>query len=222
MSDMSQTTADWLHRTALNTIRYLLTTSHIDRGALAEFSVVPPADVEVSEGALAVLGECAVLVEQIAAAGELNDQSRSRLGILESLLRVHMQVDQSGDGAFAVWAMEIVEDLAARDCATQVMGIKASSDQRPISPAARLIVDQVLTLVSDRASVRVLTDGVEDYLSVAFPDTGSQSRIEEVMRAAGLVLGGSFQVEGHVVDLDVEPTSPGNLVTLVVSRRSNP
>jgi hypothetical protein len=144
------------------------------------------------------------------------------LGILESLLRVHMQVDQSGDGAFAVWAMEVVEDLAARDCATQVMGIKASSDQRPISPAARLIVDQVLTLVSDRASVRVLTDGVEDYLSVAFPDTGSQSRIEEVMRAAGLVLGGSFQVEGHVVDLDVEPTSPGNLVTLVVSRRSNP
>ena len=222
MSDMSQTTADWLHRTALNTIRYLLTTSHIDRGALDEFSVVPPADVEVSEGALAVLSECAVLVEQIAAVGELNDQARSRLGILESLLRVHMQVDQSGGGAFAVWAMEIVEDLAARDCATQVMGIKASSDQRPIAPAARLIVDQVLTLVSDRASVRVLTDGVEDYLSVAFPYTGSQSRIEEVMRAAGLVLGGSFQVEGHVVDLDVEPTSPGNLVTLVVSRRSNP
>jgi hypothetical protein len=68
----------------------------------------------------------------------------------------------------------------------------------------------------------VLTDGVEDYLSVAFPDTGSQSRIEEVMRAAGLVLGDSFQVEGNVVDLDVEPTSPGNLVTLVVSRHSNP
>ena len=52
MSDMSQTTADWLHRTALNTIRYLLTTSHIDRGALAEFSVTPPENVELGEGAL--------------------------------------------------------------------------------------------------------------------------------------------------------------------------
>ena len=222
MSDLSQTTSDWLHRTALNTIRYLLTTSHIDRGALADFSVTPPENVELSEGALAVLGECAVLVEQIAAAGELNDQARSRLGILESLLRVHMQVDQKSDGAFAVWAMEIVENLAARDCVAQVTSINASTDQRPISPAVRLIVDRVLALAVDSASVRVLTDGVEDYLSVAFPDTGSQSRIEEVMRAAGLVLGGSFQVEGHVVDLDVEPTGPGNLVTLVVSRHSKP
>ncbi|CAB4915723.1 unannotated protein [freshwater metagenome] len=222
MSDLSQTTSDWLHRTALNTIRYLLTTSHIDRGALADFSVTPPENVELGEGALAVLGECAVLVEQIAAAGELNDQARSRLGILESLLRVHMQVDQKSDGAFAVWAMEIVENLAARDCVAQVTSINASTDQRAIPGPVRLVVDRVLALAVDSASVRVLTDGVEDYLSATLQVTSSRQSIEDAVCVAGLPLGKTYEIEGCVLDLDVEPTSPGNLVTLVVSRHSNP
>lgn len=183
---------------------------------------MPPANVEVSEGALAVLDECVVLVEQIAQEGELNDQVRRRLGILESLLRVHMQVDQKSDGAFAVWAMKVVEDLAARDCVTQVTSIKASSDQRAIPGPVRLIVDRVLALAVDSASVRVLTDGVEDYLSAALEVTSSPQSIEDAVCVAGLPLGKTYEIEGCVLDVDVEPVSLGNIVTLVVSRHTCP
>jgi hypothetical protein len=217
MSDSSQSAADWVHRTILNTIRYLLTTSVIDRGALADFSAKPPDDVYLPAALPEVLDECATVIGQIAATGAFDDETRLRLSILDSRLRVRMQVDPQSDGAFAVWAMEIVEGLGQRGCVALVSGINASSDQRAIPGPVRLTVDRVLALAGDSASVRVLTDGVEDYLSLSFSPLVSAELIEAV-RSTGLVSGESVTLADCILDLDFGPEAEDTVVTLVTSR----
>ena len=99
-----------------------------------------------------MLDECATVIGQIAATGAFDDEARRHLSILDSRLRVRMQVDPQSDGAFAVWAMEIAEGIGQRGCVALVTGINASSDQRAIPGSVRSIVDQVLALARrDRA-----------------------------------------------------------------------
>lgn len=101
-----------------------------------------------------MLDECATVIGQLAATGAFDDEARRRLSILDSRLRVRMQVDPQSDGAFAVWAMEIVEGICQRGCVALVTGINASSDQRAIPGSVRSIVDQVLALARrDRAEL---------------------------------------------------------------------
>jgi hypothetical protein len=217
VADQSQRTAEWIHRTTLNTIRYLLTTSVIDRGALASFFAERPDDVYLPADLLALLDECSIAIDQVAGVGALDESARRRLTILDSRLRVRMQVDLQSGGAFVAWAMEIVEALAQRECVAYVTGIHGSADRRPIDAAVRSVIDALLVGADDTVSVRVLTDGAEDFLSLIFSSPITAEFIAAV-RSTGLVLGESLTLADCILDLDFGPEVEDTVVTLVTSR----
>ena len=159
-----------------------------------------------------VVREAVSLIGSIADGAPVDSEMRERLHLIDGQIRADMQVDPQGAGAFAVLAKSMVDSLAERGVITTVKGINSSSDQTPIDDAALRIVYRLLSAVSTRSSVQVITNGQEDFLSMGID--------VQVLAIAGVKPGATVTCGDCLLDVDLDEVSEGRAqaATVVLSR----
>jgi hypothetical protein len=153
-------------------------------------------------------------LELVANGAELTDLVRHELEVQDGRIRSVIQVDSARDGAFAVFARTLVENVAELGIRANVKAMVSSQDTRPIDiKVERLLSGLFLANRSNATQVQVFTDGIEDHLVL----TVSRSSL----RAVGL-RPGQHQDLGEVslqVEEGEESGDAGSSHAVILSRK---
>ena len=155
-----------------------------------------------------VVQEAVSLIGAIADGAPVDSEMRERLRLVDGQIRADMQVDPQGAGTFAVLAKSIVDSLAERGVIATVKGINSSSDQRPIDEAALNVVYRLLSAVATQASVQVISNGQEDFLSMGVD--------AHVLAVAGVKPGSTTTLGDCMLDVDLDDAAEGRAHTAIV------
>jgi signal transduction histidine kinase len=141
--------------------------------------------------ALSILGE-------VAEGAPLDAARRRDLERVDGRIRAGIQVDPQADGAMAVLAKSLVDDVAALGVTVNVRSLVASGDQRALPLSLQHTLYRLLaTPGSVPAVIQAFTDGEEDHLSVVVE--------RAALIAADLGHGSTVEMEGVTIEVDDEP-----------------
>jgi signal transduction histidine kinase len=143
------------------------------------------------EAALTILGD-------LAQGAPLDDARREDLERVDGRIRAGIQVDPQSDGAMAVLAKSLVDDIASLGITVNVRSLVASADQRPLPTAVQHTLYRLLATPGTAPPViQAFTDGEEDHLSVVVE--------RDALAAADLRLGATVSMDGVSIEVDDEP-----------------
>jgi hypothetical protein len=141
--------------------------------------------------ALSILGE-------VADGAPLDAARRRDLERVDGRIRAGIQVDPQADGAMAVLAKSLVDDVAALGVTVNVRSLVASGDQRALPLSLQHTLYRLLaTPGSVPAVIQTFTDGEEDHLSVVVE--------RAALIAADLGHGTTVELDGVTIEVDDEP-----------------
>ena len=161
------------------------------------------------QDALDILGE-------IAAGAPLDEARRRDLERADGRIRAGIQVDPQSDGAMAVLAQSLVDDVASLGITVNVRSLVASSDQRALPLSVQHTLYRLLSTAGTApAVIQAFTDGEEDHLSVVVEMAA--------LNAAELRLGSTVEMDGVIIEVDDEPTvgEQGSEIAVLISRPIN-
>jgi anti-sigma regulatory factor (Ser/Thr protein kinase) len=112
------------------------------------------------------------IIDQLAHGADFDDEARKQVACLEGLIRATIQVDPLSSGEFALVAASLVNSAFSECIPVRVGTLLSSQDTAPLSDDVKnALRDAILSQQS--ITLRTLTDGINDYLSLEFTDTGS-------------------------------------------------
>lgn len=136
----------------------------------------------------ALIRQAAIVLDRVAAEGDLRRSDRQELMRLEGRIRVAVQVDPQDCGAFGRLALLLVDEGAEHAGSVKVGAIEPSGDPRPIPEQVTGVLRAIVR--GRRPALAAFSDGQADYLTV------TSSLDEQSIPAPGL--------EGAVLIADVE------------------
>jgi hypothetical protein len=149
------------------------------------------------------------ILSDVAEGAPLDAARRRDLERVDGRIRAGIQVDPQSDGAMAVLAKSIVDDMASLGITVNVRSLVASGDQRALPLSVQHTLYRLLaTPGSVAAVIQTFTDGEEDHLSVVVETAA--------LIAADLAHGTTVEMDGVTIEVDDEPpvgeVSPGTAV----------
>lgn len=138
------------------------------------------------------------ILRDIADGAPLDEGRRRDLERVDGRIRAGIQVDPQSDGAMAVLAKSLVDDVASLGISVNVRSLVASADQRALPLTVQHTLYRLLaTPGSAPAVIQAFTDGEEDHLSVVVE--------RAALTAADLRPGATLAMDGVTIEVDDEP-----------------
>jgi hypothetical protein len=153
------------------------------------------------------------ILSAIADGAPLDESRRRDLERVDGRIRAGIQVDPQSDGAMAVLAKSLVDEVASLGITVNVRSLVASADQRALPLTVQHTLYRLLATPGKApAVIQTFTDGEEDHLSVVVD--------RAALLAADLRLGATVEMDGVSIEVDDEPIAdePGSEIAVLISR----
>ena len=172
------------------------------------------AAVDISTQLEGSVAEALRLLGTIAAGAEVDADMRHELERVDSRIRAGIQVDPQSDGAFAVMAKSLVDDMSRIGRSVNVRSITASADRRRLPLQVQDALYRMLAASTGVTPIiHVFSDGEEDHLSLVV----SRSGLDD----AGLHPGETRAIDDVSIEVDDDPASgdTDHEYAVLISRR---
>lgn len=169
------------------------------------------AAIDVNTALQDAVQDASRILRDIADGAPLDEVRRRDLERVDGRIRAGIQVDPQSDGAMAVLAKSLVDDVASLGISVNVRSLVASADQRALPLTVQHTLYRLLaTPGAAPAVVQAFTDGEEDHLSVVVE--------KAALSAADLRLGATISMDDVTIEVDDEPLAgeaPPDIAVLV-------
>ena len=175
------------------------------------------------------VGETNAIIDEVAACGRVSPDQRSRLAMLDGLIRATIQVDPVLSGGFAQAGSELVVRGFQTGASFDVRVIEASQDMRSLD---RELLDQLSELVTTtdaEGRIQVFHDELEDFLVLTLRWSSPARVPTEILDglSARFVAPTVPESSSLKISIDLEPTTDLRVpsiglteVTVTISRHS--
>ena len=166
------------------------------------------------------VGETNAIIDEIASSGDVSDEQRTRLAMLDGLIRVTIQVDPVLSGGFAQAASELVVRGFQTGVSFDVRVVDASQDVRPVN---RNLIDSlagILTTCDLEERVQVFHDEIEDFLIVTLRWSNDQIIPTDALDALQDCCSGDAPEDSDInrgLSVDVDYSNPSDPVEVTVT-----
>lgn len=194
---------------AIGTRRYARATeaSMLEREAMQREAIRANSALAINQHLNACVAQAEDIIERVASGADFDAPTRHEVTCLEGLIRATIQVDPTSSGEFAQAAARLVNTAFSQSTPVRVGTLMSSSDSRPVSAAVMHQLEAAISAYG-AATVRALTDGTRDHLSIELTHPKAD--------ADGIVSGLRTM---SVDDLSVEVSEDGDHCVVIVTRR---
>lgn len=192
---------------SIGTRRYRRTqdAAALEREAMNREVIRANSALAINQHLSACVAQAEDIIDRLARGADLDANSRHQVACLEGLIRATIQVDPASSGEFAQVAARLVNVAFSQSIPVRVGVLISSENAEPLDPDLVLALESVIRS-QESVTLRTLTDGVEDHLSIELTDMGSDAvHALEALRRQGT---------GGVV-VDVADEHPGRTIILI-------
>lgn len=194
---------------AIGTRRYRRTqeATALEREAMNREVIRANSAMAINQHLSACVAQAEDIIDRLAQGAELDAPSRHQVACLEGLIRATIQVDPATSGEFAQVAARLVNSAFSQSIPVRVGTLLSSANPEPLDPEVMLALETAIRS-QEAFTLRTLTDGVEDHLSLELSDTDPTARaaLDRLRLLAG------SHVDIHVTQ------EPGGQSIVMVSR----
>lgn len=162
---------------SIGTRRYRRTqdAAALEREAMNREVIRANSAMAINQHLSACVAQAEDIIDRLAQGADLDASSRHQVACLEGLIRATIQVDPATSGEFAQVAARLVNSAFSQSIPVRVGTLLSSANPEPLDPEVMLALETAIRS-QEAFTLRTLTDGVEDHLSLELSDTNPAAR----------------------------------------------
>jgi anti-sigma regulatory factor (Ser/Thr protein kinase) len=147
----------------------------LERESMNREAIRANSALAINQHLSACIAQAEDIIDRLAQGAELDESSRHQVACLEGLIRATIQVDPATSGEFAQVAARLVNAAFSQSIPARVGTLLSSANAEPLDPEVMLALETAIRS-QEAVTLRTLTDGVEDHLSLELSDTDPTAR----------------------------------------------
>ena len=182
----------------------------LEREAMNREVIRANSALAINQHLSACVAQAEDIIDRLARGADLDAPSRHQVACLEGLIRATIQVDPASSGEFAQVGARLVNVAFSQSIPVRVGVLLSSGSRTPLDPDLVLALE-LLIRSQDSITLRTLTDGVADHLSIelAGARTGNGSGLSTLreIRAPGVDIAVSEEADDSVIVMVSRPVA---------------